>query len=425
MRQTWRWFGPLDRVTIGDARQAGAEAIVSALHHIPPGALWPLEEIAARHHDVSHNADGTATGLAWEVVESLPVSEAIKTMSGDWRGDIERYKASLSNLAEAGIRTVCYNFMPVLDWTRTDLAAPMDHGGTSMRFDLVDFAVFDMHILCRPSADRDYPKTVAELAGRRFTDMSDAQKRRLTENVTAGLPGAAEHWTLEGLRDQLANYAAIDADRLRQMHIDFLSEIVPLAERLDIRLCCHPDDPPFPLLGLPRVMSTAEDFRMLLSAVDSPSAGLTFCSGSLGSRPDNDIPAMASEFAERIHFVHLRNVTRETEGISCSFLEDEHLAGDTDMVAVISALLAEEGRRRDAGRADHRIPMRPDHGQDILDDLQRGAQPGYPAIGRLKGLAELRGVMHALQSAQRSGSQNEATGSTAGRQEALHAAFDS
>ncbi|WP_419909571.1 mannonate dehydratase [Hoeflea sp.] len=425
MRQTWRWFGPLDRVTIGDARQAGAEAIVSALHHLPPGAEWPLEEIAERQQAVATGADGTPTGLVWEVVESLPVSEAIKTGSGDWRGDVQRYRTSLSNLAKAGIRTVCYNFMPVLDWTRTDLAARMDHGGTAMRFDLVDFAVFDIHILGRAGSADDYPPSVPELAARRFAHLSDAGKQRLTENVTAGLPGAAEHWTLQGLRDRLADYSAIDADCLRRAHVDFLSEIVPHAEHLGIRLCCHPDDPPYPLLGLPRVMSTAEDFRSLLSSVDSPSSGLTFCTGSLGARPDNDIPAMVAEFAERIHFVHLRNVTRETEGVPCSFFEDEHLAGGTDMVAVIALLLAEERRRRNTGREDHQIPMRPDHGQDILDDVHRGAQPGYPAIGRLKGLAELRGVMHALESSAQRDSDGARKGSAPDTQEAFHAALGS
>lgn len=396
MRQTWRWFGPVDRVTINDARQAGAEAIVTALHHIPAGEEWPIEEIQKRQNEVAVLADGSPSGIRWEVVESLPVSESIKTRSADCREDIKRYKNSLTQLAEAGIKTVCYNFMPVLDWTRTDLAAPMDHGGTAMRFDIFDFAAFDIFVLARPGAPEDYCEPVQDEARARADAMSDADTVRLTSNIIAGLPGAAEHWTITSLREKLEDYRHIDFDGLRQNHIDFLSEIVPHAEQLEIRLCCHPDDPPFSLLGLPRTMSTAEDFRSVLSAVDSPSVGLTFCTGSLGARPDNDIAAMVREFAPRIHFVHLRNVTRETDGVQCSFFEDEHLAGDTDMVAVIAALLEEEQRRREEGRADHQIPMRPDHGQDILDDAQRGAQPGYPAIGRLKGLAELRGVMAAL-----------------------------
>ena len=397
MKQTWRWFGPVDRVTIKDARQAGAEAIVTALHHVPAGQEWTAEDIRQRQNEVSNFADGSPSGLIWEVVESLPVSENIKTQSEDWRGDIERYKASLFHLAKAGIETVCYNFMPVLDWTRTDLAAPLAHGGTAMRFDIFDFAAFDIYLLARPGASEDYPDAVQDEARKRADAMSDAETLRLTSNIVAGLPGAMEHWTIGSLREKLADYNYIDADIMRQNHIDFLSEVVPHAEELNMRLCCHPDDPPFSLLGLPRTMSTAEDFRAVLSAVDSPAAGLTFCTGSLGARPDNDIPAMVRAFAPRIHFVHLRNVTRETGDVQCSFFEDEHLEGDTDMVAVVAALLEEEKRRKAKGRADHEIPMRPDHGQDILDDAQRAAQPGYPAVGRLKGLAELRGIMAALQ----------------------------
>ena len=399
MRQTWRWFGPVDKVTISDVRQAGAQGVVTALHHVTTGQAWPAAEIEKRKAEVATLPDGSPSGLAWEVVESLPVSEAIRTQSGDWRGDLERYRTSLTHLADAGIRTVCYNFMPVLDWTRTDLAAPMVHGGRAMRFDLVDFAAFDLFVLQRPGAADDFSADVQAQARRRADAMDDEQKAWLTRNIIAGLPGSAEHWTIATVREKLDDYAAIDGDRLRQNHVDFLSEVTGHAEQLDMHLCCHPDDPPWPLLGLPRVMSTAGDFRALLSAVDSPSAGLTFCTGSLGARPDNDIVAMVEEFAPRIHFVHLRNVTRETQGVPCSFFEDEHLCGDTDMVAVLAALLAEEGRRRDEGRADSSIPMRPDHGQDILDDLDRGAQPGYPAIGRLKGLAELRGIMAALEHA--------------------------
>lgn len=397
MRQTWRWFGPDDRTSLSDARQAGAEGIVTALHHVPPGEVWSADAIRKRQDEVSGQVIGAPTGLQWEVVESLPVSEALKTQSGPWRAHLQSYKDSMENLAAAGIRTVCYNFMPVLDWTRTQLAAPLPHGGTAMRFDIVDFAVFDLHLLGRTAGEADFSADVKQSARRRHDVMDDDQKRHLVRNVCAGLPGAAEFWTLSSLSEKLADYHAIDADDLRRAHIDFLSEVAPLAERLELRLCCHPDDPPFSLLGLPRIMSTAEDYRAILSAVDSRSVGMTFCTGSLGARPDNDITAMAIEFAARIHFVHLRNVTREAESVPCSFYEDEHLAGQTDMVAVIGALMSEERRRRDSGRADHRIPMRPDHGQDILDDLKRGAQPGYPAIGRLKGLAELRGVMAALE----------------------------
>ncbi len=396
MRHVWRWFGPVDKVTIADARQAGAQGIVTALHHVPNGVVWTPEEIAKRQREVATLPDGTPSGLAWDVVESLPVSEAIKTQTGAFRDHFAAYRTSLEHLAAAGIEVVCYNFMPVLDWTRTDLAWRVAHGGTTMRFDLVAFAAFDIHILERPGAAETFDADLVAAASDRFAIMSDAERDTLARSVSAGLPGAEEHWSLDGLRAQLAHYAGVDASRLRQNLIDFLSEIVPTAERLGIRLCCHPDDPPFPLLGLPRVMSTEADYETVLAAVDSPANGVTLCTGSLGARPDVDLPGMIDRLGSRIHFLHLRNVTRETPGTPCSFHEAEHLDGDTDMVAVIAAVVREEARRRAAGRGDAQIPMRPDHGQDILDDLARGAQPGYPAIGRLKGLAELRGVERAL-----------------------------
>lgn len=397
MRQTWRWFGPVDGVTVADARQAGAEAIVTALHQLPPGAVWPVAAIEKRQREVATHPDGTPTGLAWEVVESLPVSEAVKTRSGDWRGDIARYAESLANLAACGIETVCYNFMPVLDWTRTDLRAPTESGGRAMVFDLIDFAVFDLHILGRPDAGDDYPEALIGAAADRFAAMGADRGAELAANVTAGLPGAAEHWTLDDVRARLADYRGIDAGRLRAHHVDFLTAVAPVAEAHGMRLCCHPDDPPWPLLGLPRIWSTADDVRHLFDAVLSPAVGLTLCTGSFGARADNDLPAMVRAFGPRIHFVHLRNVSRGGDTVPCAFAEDEHLAGQTDMVAVIEALVAEERRRRAEGRADHTIPMRPDHGHEILDDAARGSQPGYPAIGRLKGLAELRGVMAVLE----------------------------
>ena len=396
MRQTWRWFGPKDKVTVEDARQAGVEGIVTALHHVPTGDVWTPEEIEKRQREVAFLPDGAMSGLAWEVVESLPVSEAIKTQTGAWKTHVANYQRSLRNLAAAGIEVVCYNFMPVLDWTRTDLHWRVRHGGRAMRFDLADFAAFDIHILKRKGAAESFAPAVREAAKARFAAMDDARRTRLAANVTAGLPGAVESWSLPELAAHLATYDGITPDRLRANLIDFLAEVAPLAEELGVRLCCHPDDPPFPLLGLPRIMSTEADYRAVLDAVDVPASGVTFCTGSLGARPDNDLPAIAANLADRIHFVHLRNVRRDTEEVPCSFFEDEHLAGQADMVAVIAALLAEERRRAAAGRADAAIPMRPDHGQDILDDLKRGAQPGYPAIGRLKGLAELRGVMTAL-----------------------------
>lgn len=396
MRQTWRWFGPVDKVTIADARQAGAQGIVTALHHVPYGAVWTPEEIARRSKEVTQTADGLPSGLAWEVVESLPISEEIKTQTGDWREHVANYRTSLENLAAAGLEVICYNFMPVLDWTRTDLAWRVGHGGTTMRFDLVDFVVFDIHILRRREATGAYDTALLEQAAHRHRTMGDAALARLGRSVNAGLPGAAGTASLEDLRVQLARYARIDADRLRRSFVDFLGEVVPTAERLGLRLCCHPDDPPFPLMGLPRIMSTEEDYRQVLAAVDSPANGMTFCTGSLGARHDNDLPGIVRRLGDRIHFVHLRNVRKEGTATPCSFYEDEHLAGDADMVEIIDALLEEEARRLREGRGDASIPMRPDHGQDILDDLRRGAQPGYPAIGRLKGLAELRGVEKAL-----------------------------
>ncbi len=396
MQQTWRWFGPHDRVSIYDIRQAGAEGVVSALHHVAPGLVWTPEEIARRQREVANHPDGTPSTIAWDVVESLPVSEDIKRQTGDWKGHIAAYKDSLRNLAAAGIEVICYNFMPVLDWTRTDLAYRVPSGATCMRFDLIDFAAYDIHILARPGAAESFPEAVAAAAERRFAEMPDARRTELTANVTFGLPGSAETLTLDDVRDHLARYDNIPEERLSQNLIDFLSEVAPVAEGLGLRLCCHPDDPPFPLLGLPRVMSTEAQFRSVLDAVDLQANGVTLCSGSLGARPDNDLPGMMERLGPRVHFLHLRNVKRESPDLQGSFHEAAHLEGDTDMVALIAAVLREEKRRRAEGRADASIPMRPDHGQDLLDDLTRRAQPGYPAIGRLRGLAELRGIMTAL-----------------------------
>jgi mannonate dehydratase len=396
MRQTWRWFGPDDLVSVDDMLQAGVEDVVSALHHIPSGDLWTAEEINRRKADIAQMKDGQPSGLAWEVVESLPVSEDIKKQKGAWREHIANYKQSLRNIAEAGIEVVCYNFMPVLDWTRTDLAWRLSHGGTCMRFDYAEFAAFDIHVLGRDGAKNDFPAEIIEQAGRLHAAMDDDQRRRLAANIAFGLPGSAEHMTLDGLSQHLSEYGSISADQLRGHFTAFLEEVIPAAQEAGVRMCCHPDDPPFPLLGLPRIMSTEADYAATLEAVDLPANGITLCSGSLGARPDNDLPGMMQRLGDRVHFLHLRNVKRDTADIRGSFHEAEHLGGDTDMVALIAAVLAEEARRRDAGRADHSIPMRPDHGQDILDDLNRRAQPGYPAIGRLKGLAELRGIMTAL-----------------------------
>lgn len=393
MRHTWRWFGPRDPIRPEDIAQTGAQGVVTALHHIPNGQVWTPAAIAQRQAEVARCSDGTPSGLAWEVVESLPVSEDIRKQKGDWRAHVAAYKTSLEHLAQAGIAVICYNFMPVLDWTRTDLRWRRPTGARTMRFDISDFAAFDIHLLQRPGAAQDFAPAVADEAARRLTGMDDAARRGLADAITMGLPGSTEAMDMAAVRAHLAEYGAISAETLRAHFIDFLSEVVPVAERLGLRLCCHPDDPPFPLLGLPRIMSTAADYAAVLDAVDSPANGMTLCSGSLGARPDNDLPAIMDRFGPRVHFLHLRNVRREADG---SFFEDEHLEGDTDMVALIAAILREEARRRAEGRPDAEIPMRPDHGQEIADDLTRGGQPGYPLVGRLRGLAELRGVERAL-----------------------------
>ncbi|NIY70818.1 mannonate dehydratase [Marivivens donghaensis] len=392
MRQTWRWFGPQDRVSIDDMMQAGVEGVVSALHHVPTGAVWTPEEIAIRHQAIRTRKDGRPSPLTWDVVESLPVSEDIKKQQGDWKTHIANWKLSMRNLRDSGIEVICYNFMPVLDWTRTDLAWERPNGARCMRFDLTDFAAFDIHILKRAGAAEEFPDAIVEAAARRFAEMTDQQRDKIAGNVVFGLPGAAEKFTLENVREHLAEYNNISEDRLRSHLIDFLSEVTPLAEELGVRICCHPDDPPFPLLGLPRIMSTQAHYEAILTAVDLPANGVTFCTGSLGARPDNNPVEIFKALADRVHFLHLRNVNIEGTEVKNSFFEDEHLTGHTDMIGMIQAIVAEEKRRKDAGRADWSIPVRPDHGQDILDDIGRDAQPGYPAIGRLKGLAELRGV---------------------------------
>ena len=396
MQQTWRWFGPKDMASVDDMMQAGVEGVVSALHHVPTGVVWSPDEIAARQALIGQMKDGAPSTLRWDVVESLPVSEDIKKQKGAWRDHIANWKTSMTNLSQAGIEVICYNFMPVLDWTRTDLAWRLPTGGTCMRFDFVDFAAFDIHILERPGAAAEFPDHIVAAAERRFSEMSDDACKALAGNVAFGLPGAAETMTLADVRAHLAEYGAISAGTLRGHLIDFLAEVTPLAQDLGMRLCCHPDDPPFPLLGLPRIMSTESDYQAVLDAVNLSANGVTFCTGSFGTRADNDLPAMMQRLGARVHFLHLRNVRREGSDLRDSFHEAEHLGGNTDMVAVIAAILAEERRRRTEGRRDWNMPFRPDHGQDILDDLGRKGQPGYPTIGRLKGLAELRGIMTAL-----------------------------
>ncbi|TWF59255.1 mannonate dehydratase [Neorhizobium alkalisoli] len=390
MKHTWRWFGPIDKVSVQDAAQAGAQGIVSSLHHVPTGTAWPEAEISRRQDEIR------AGGLAWDIVESIPISEDIKSGTGDWKAHVAAWQETLRRLKSAGIETVCYNFMPVLDWTRTDLRWTTKHGARTMRFDLVDFVAFDIHVLKRPGAAENYEPALVEKARRRFSEMTEAEITSISKNVGAGLPGSADVYSLDELRGHLQRYSGMDAAKLQARLFDFLAEVAPVADELGMRLCAHGDDPPWPLLGLPRILSTLEHYQAMLAAVDLPANGVTFCTGSLGARAANDLPEMIRTLAPRIHFLHLRNVRREDTTTPCAFYEDEHLEGNTDMVAVVAAVLEEERRRKAEGRADHQIPMRPDHGQEILDDLTRGAQPGYPAIGRLKGLAELRGIERAL-----------------------------
>ncbi len=402
MKQTWRWFGPSDLVSIDEALQAGAKGIVSALHHVANGQVWPVAEIKRRQDEIARMKDGSPSGLKWCVVESLPVSEDIKKQKGEWRAHIKAYKQSLTNLAAAGLEVVCYSFMPLLGWTRTELAYHFElayrlpNGATCLRFDYIDFAVYDIHILGRKNAQADYEPEIIAQAAQRFAAMDSTKRHQLAKNIFFVLPGSSETLSLDAARAHIEEYDSISALRLRQNFVDFLQEVIPVAQELGMRMGCHPDDPSFPLIGLPRIMSSEADYDEILKAVDLPANGITLCSGSLGTRKENDLPGMVKRLGGRVHYAHLRNVKREAETTPCSFYESGHLEGDTDMVALIAALLNEEKKRRDEGRYDHVIPMRADHGLDILDDLRRHAQPGYPAIGRLKGLAELRGVMAAL-----------------------------
>ncbi|HEY0187593.1 MAG TPA: mannonate dehydratase [Cellulomonas sp.] len=386
MEQTWRWFGPSDPITLADVRQTGATGIVTALHEIPNGELWPVEAIAGRKAEIE------AAGLTWSVVESIPVHESIKRGDPDRDRYLATYAQSVRNLAACGIDLVCYNFMPILDWTRTDLRYELPDGGWALRFDQDAFAAFDLHLLRRPGAEAEYTDAERDRARAVHDAMSEAARTELVETIIAGLPGSEEKHTLASLRTALASYAGVDADALRAHLGHFLRAIVPVAEEVGVRLAIHPDDPPRPLLGLPRVVSTAADARWLLDAAPSVANGLTFCTGSYGVRPENDLVAMARTFAPRIYFAHLRSTRREAD--PRTFHEAHHLGGDVDMVGVIRELVIEERRR--AAEGGPRLPLRPDHGHQLLDDQHRRTSPGYSLIGRLKGLAELRGVETAV-----------------------------
>jgi mannonate dehydratase len=392
MEQSWRWFGPEDVIQLSHVRQTGATGIVTALHHIPYGVVWSVEEIERRKALI---AADPSLGLRWSVVESLPIHESIKIGEGDLTPLFDNYRQSMRNLAQCGITTICYNFMPVVDWTRTEIAHPLPGGGTALRFNAHEFAAFDCFMLQRPGAEAEHaPELVAR--GREWYDRSsESDRRKLLANIMAGLPGAYDRYDVPGLRVMLDRYREVDTGRLRENLARFLREVIPVAEEVGIRMCIHPDDPPRPLMGLPRIVSNAEDLEFILGAVDSPANGVTVCSGSLGANPANDVPGIARRFANRIWFAHLRNVAKEPDG---SFMEADHLGGDTDMVALVSVLLEEQNRRKEAGETRWRIPMRPDHGHELLDDVGKPTHPGYPAIGRLKGLAELRGVMTAVSS---------------------------
>src|ERR1700722_13375836 len=388
MLQTWRWFGPDDPVSLENVRQAGAAGVVSALHHMNRGEVWSEDQLLRRRGEIE------AGGLVWSVSESIGVGEEIKTRSGAYRARIDNYKKWIPNAARVGVKTFCYNFMAITDWTRTHLNWPLPNGGTALRFDAIDYAAYDVFILRRHAAESDYAPGRMAAARARFRAMTPDEMGELERTLIDWLPARDFAYDRQSFKRALAAYQNVTAEDLRANLIAFVREIAAVAEEEGARLAIHPDDPAFPIFGLPRVMSTAEDLRKLFQAVPSQANGLTLCAGSFGSNAQNDLVAMAREFGPRVHFAHLRNVKREPNG---SFFEADHLAGETNMVSLVAALMAEEDRRRAEGRGDTEIPMRPDHGHLLGDDGKKRVNPGYSFIGRLKGLAELRGVMQTVE----------------------------
>lgn len=389
MEYTWRWYGPTDPVALNDIRQAGATGIVTALHDIAPGKVWTNEAIAKRKKLIEDSPQHSA--LRWSVVESVPVTEAVKTGSDQREQDITVFQECIHNLGANDIRTVCYNFMPVLDWTRTDLDFVQPDGSTALRFDQTAFAAFDLYILQRPGAEREYSEAEQQQAKDYANQLDEHQAQQLQQNIIAGLPGSDKDYSLQEFQDVLDQYQSIDENQLRKNLQNFLEKVIPVAEEAGVKMAIHPDDPPRPLLGLPRVVSTEADAQNLLAMVDSPNNGLTFCTGSYGARPDNDLTGMIERLGERIHFLHLRSVQRESRDVNGSFYEANHLEGSADLLNVVKSVVTLE-KKRQARSVTEPIPMRPDHGHKMLDDLQKKTNPGYSAIGRLRGLAELRGV---------------------------------
>lgn len=389
MEETWRWFGPDDTVSLKQIAQAGATGIVTALDHIPTGEVWPTADIIERKRMIED------AGLAWSVVESVPLHNDIKTRSGDYQRHINNYQATIRNLGQAGVHCVCYNFMPVVDWTRTNLSYELPNEAQALRFEMTDFAAYDIFVLQREGARESYSDEVVDRATRRFESMSPEARAALEKNIIAGLPGGEGSYDRDGIRSTIDQFNEIGEENYRANLFAFLEAIVPVAQEAGVVMAIHPDDPPFSLFGLPRVVSTADDARALLNAVPSSSNGLTMCAGSYGARGDNDLVAMIREFHNRIYFVHLRNIKREPDG---SFYESEHLDGDNDIVGVVNALLDEEENRKALPSGQRRIPMRPDHGHTMGDEIADSrVRPGYSYAGRMKGLAELRGVIHALE----------------------------